>query len=72
MELDLTEDIVKSPLDKRSYRYDVYIINIFLLSKPLCRYIKLPNELKAVIVSDETTEKASATLSVRVGQFDRN
>lgn len=31
------------------------------------RLIRLPNNLKAIVVSDPTTEKAAAALSVRVG-----
>ncbi len=34
-----------------------------------CRYLKLPNELKALLISDSTTEKASAALAVRIGKL---
>ena len=32
------------------------------------RYLKLANALKVMVVSDATTEKAAAALSVRVGE----
>lgn len=35
------------------------------------RYLKLPNELKALLISDTTTEKAAAALSVHVGELYR-
>lgn len=34
----------------------------------VCRYLKLPNGLKALLISDVTTDKASAALSVRIGE----
>lgn len=33
------------------------------------RYLKLTNGLKVLVVSDATTEKAAAALSVRVGEW---
>ena len=36
---------------------------------PPRRYLKLPNELKALLISDNSTEKASAALAVRIGKI---
>ena len=36
------------------------------------RYLKLANGLKVLVVSDATTEKAAAALSVRVGESHIN
>lgn len=38
----------------------------------ILRYLKLPNGLKALVISDGTTEKASAALSVRIGELLAN
>lgn len=35
---------------------------------PIFRFLKLNNELKVLLISDVTTEKAAAALAVRVGE----
>ena len=38
----------------------------------LCRYLQLHNQLKVLVITDQTTEKAAAALSVRVGKYTGN
>lgn len=46
----ITNDIVKSPEDKREYRG-----------------LELANGIKAMLISDPTTDKSSAALDVHIG-----
>lgn len=56
--------------------YFLFILFIFLIDiiKPLSeqrdfRIISLPNKIEAVLISDKTASKSSASLSVGVGSF---
>ena len=75
MDMEVVENIIKSPLDDREYRYSSPLTyRLLCLSVDHCtlsRYIKLPNGLKALLISDATTEKASAAVSVRIGTLRR-
>ena len=44
--------VLKSPNDRRSFRY-----------------VKLPNDLEVLLISDSQTEKSAASLSISVGSF---
>ena len=45
------------------------VYGLYFVCLVVCRYLKLQNGLKALLISDSTTEKASAALSVRIGEL---